>query len=593
VATIIDSLVLELGLDASKFTPEASKAVDALRKLQQGAEKHMKPVEDGFNRVVSTFREFQGRLLAISALITGGIGLDRLVEQVMRLNSQMGYLATSLGISTKELTTWQLAGRTVGATSEEIAQGMAHIRQEIADLRIGHGSRLAAFAQATHAFGQGPAVELFNPNGEPKSDTEILLQLSRWYVAQKDRNTATRVLQTEAGLSQGMINFLGLGPAEVQKRLAEAEKLTPTEEQVKKFQGLQKAWAETAEVVEKLQRAIVEDLVPGLERLLKIIRDIINWLMPPEHAKESSATENFFTQSPLGSFLRKHFPGTFGPSTEGSPSAQTPRGSAPTQESVPAGGSVFQQGSAEVNRAIVEASSAYGLDVNTMRSIASIESNMNPGSNANRPTQYKGLFQIGTEEWAKFGGGNIYSARDNAMAAGRMLAAHRAEFREHFGRDPTDAELYMMHQQGLGFYTRGAMTNIGGNPYPGMRGPQTHESFESGWGREVARRKAGFAARSAAPPPAGPDRLRVDKSTPFGRDLGAGRTFDLWRDLGRYGLGARSDASGAVNTNTSSTHIGEMNVSVPPGASPADYASGIRQELDRFDNVQNANMGMV
>jgi hypothetical protein len=52
----------------------------------------------------------------------------------------------------------------------------------------------------------------------------------------------------------------------------------------------------------------------------------------------------------------------------------------------------------------------------------------------------------------------------------------------------------MMHQQGLGFYTRGAMTNIRGNPYPGMRGPQTHESFEAGWGREIERRAARFSA---------------------------------------------------------------------------------------------------
>jgi hypothetical protein len=67
--------------------------------------------------------------------------------------------------------------------------------------------------------------------------------------------------------------------------------------------------------------------------------------------------------------------------------------------------------------------------------------------------------------------------------------------RARFGRDPTDTEMYMMHQQGLGFYTRGAMTNIGGNPYPGMRGPQTHESFEAGWGRSLARGRAGFEAR--------------------------------------------------------------------------------------------------
>lgn len=157
------------------------------------------------------------------------------------------------------------------------------------------------------------------------------------------------------------------------------------------------------------------------------------------------------------------------------------------------GGSPFRQGSEQTDAAIVRASKEAGVDANTMRAIASIESSMNPSSNANRSTQYKGLYQIGREEWRRFGEGNIYSAEDNARATARMFSENKRQFRAHFGRDPTDAELYMIHQQGLGFYTRGAMTNIAGNPYPGMRGPQSHESFEAGWGREVERRKRAFA----------------------------------------------------------------------------------------------------
>ncbi|WP_407146240.1 hypothetical protein [Bradyrhizobium sp. ORS 86] len=165
------------------------------------------------------------------------------------------------------------------------------------------------------------------------------------------------------------------------------------------------------------------------------------------------------------------------------------------------GGRPVHAGSAEVDQAIVDASRAHHLDPNFMRAVASIESGMNPASNAHRSTQYKGLYQIGTRgagnEWERFGnGGNVYSAEQNAMGAARMFDANRNAFRKHFGRDPTDTEMYLMHQQGLGFYTRGAMTNIAGNPYPGMHGPQTHDSFEAGWGRELARRKAGYAARS-------------------------------------------------------------------------------------------------
>src|ERR1700724_1141305 len=68
-------------------------------------------------------------------------------------------------------------------------------------------------------------------------------------------------------------------------------------------------------------------------------------------------------------------------------------------------GRPFAQGSPATDKAIADAARAYGLDPNTMRGIASIESGMNPNSNYNRGTQYKGLYQIGRDEWAQYGAG--------------------------------------------------------------------------------------------------------------------------------------------------------------------------------------------
>lgn len=179
-------------------------------------------------------------------------------------------------------------------------------------------------------------------------------------------------------------------------------------------------------------------------------------------------------------------------------------------------------GSRETESAIIDAAKAHHLDPDTMRAIASIESGMNPQSNASNERRYKGLYQMGREEWERFGnGGDIYNAHDNAMAAARMFEANRNRFKERFGRDPTDTEMYMMHQQGLGFYTNGAMTNIAGNPYPGMRGPQTHESFEAGWGREVARRKGQFGGQSSSNPSGAPQAI-LDQARKVALDGGAG-----------------------------------------------------------------------
>ena len=178
-----------------------------------------------------------------------------------------------------------------------------------------------------------------------------------------------------------------------------------------------------------------------------------------------------------------------GLAAHGTPSSKPPLwGMTPSSVPPPLEPGYVSRPSKDVDAAIREAATKYGLNPDDMRGIASIESGMNPKSGPNRGG-YTGLFQMGRNEWAENGQGDIYNARDNAMAAARLLSTRKADFHVQRGRDPTGAELYMLHQQGPGFYTSGSMTNIAGNPYPGMRGPQTQQSFQEGWGRELERRK--------------------------------------------------------------------------------------------------------
>jgi hypothetical protein len=45
------------------------------------------------------------------------------------------------------------------------------------------------------------------------------------------------------------------------------------------------------------------------------------------------------------------------------------------------------------------------------------------------------------------------------------------------------------------------MTNIGGNPYPGMRGPQTPQSFQKGWGQALDIRAGRYGGDTTATVP--------------------------------------------------------------------------------------------
>lgn len=105
--------------------------------------------------------------------------------------------------------------------------------------------------------------------------------------------------------------------------------------------------------------------------------------------------------------------------------------------------------SPDVNSAVDKAAAANGLDPAMMRRFAQIESGGSPGAATG---SYKGLFQMSDAEFAKYGGGNIWSAEDNANAAARKIKAEAAAFKAKYGRDPTATDLYMQHQQGVAGY---------------------------------------------------------------------------------------------------------------------------------------------
>jgi hypothetical protein len=144
-----------------------------------------------------------------------------------------------------------------------------------------------------------------------------------------------------------------------------------------------------------------------------------------------------------------------------------------------------------VDDAIKESMTAAGMDFPHWKAIAEIESSLNPELNKDQPTQYKGLYQIGSRatdpEWATHGMGDIYNPMDNALAAARMFQSNREWFSARYGRDPTPGEAYLMHNQGRGFFTNNTLTNAAGNAPAGygFRLPPTHDTFLEDWNRRV------------------------------------------------------------------------------------------------------------
>jgi hypothetical protein len=76
----------------------------------------------------------------------------------------------------------------------------------------------------------------------------------------------------------------------------------------------------------------------------------------------------------------------------------------------------------------------------------------NPTGNpaAVSPTGARGDFQFTSATWARYGRGDINNKLDNRAAAGRLAIDNAASLKGALGRDPSEGEVYLAHQQGAG-----------------------------------------------------------------------------------------------------------------------------------------------
>ncbi|MGY4294605.1 soluble lytic murein transglycosylase-like protein [Bradyrhizobium sp. i1.4.4] len=100
-----------------------------------------------------------------------------------------------------------------------------------------------------------------------------------------------------------------------------------------------------------------------------------------------------------------------------------------------------------LNDEVDRAASIAGLDPGLLRGVIRIESSGNPAAVTG---SHKGLGQLSDDQFQKYGGGDIFNARDNLRATARKLADEAGEFEQKYGRLPTAAEMYLTHQQGAG-----------------------------------------------------------------------------------------------------------------------------------------------
>ena len=219
MATIIDSFVIELGLDPRKFTQGQKDAVSNFKRLQEESETRGKNIEASFNKVGETISALGRRVLALGALFIAGRGITALAEHVTKADVAIGRLSGRVGVSVGNLGLWENAVMAAGGHAGDAAAAFETINDEIQKLNSGLGSELIAQYRTISAAG-GHVVDATMPINEQL----IALAANAKKIAETDPRWANWIIR-QTGASEALTAFLLKGPDAIQRSLDLQRKL--------------------------------------------------------------------------------------------------------------------------------------------------------------------------------------------------------------------------------------------------------------------------------------------------------------------------------------------------------------------------------
>jgi hypothetical protein len=251
-STVIDSLVVLLGLDASNYKKGRETAEketsETARKAKESADAITKSLTEVGRTIAGLFLGFES-----------ASGFGKWLRGLNSGEAALGRVATNIGLSAHELNKWGLAVAQVsGSTAQDAQAAFVQLTDEAQKFFVtGEASPLI---NTLRQYG----VALKDSSGHLRNQGEILEELAdkTAVYGHEYQNFAFK----QAGLSQGEINYLTQSKKlrEDELRLAEQNN-NVNDDSVRKAQELERYWSNIRQQVEAVGQAILSDITPALK----------------------------------------------------------------------------------------------------------------------------------------------------------------------------------------------------------------------------------------------------------------------------------------------------------------------------------------
>lgn len=275
-ATVIDALLITLGLDTSDFRKGQKDVSDDLKKQREDAKNTAKEMAEQGKKAASFFSSIKTELLALTGVTVTAGGLISFVKNTTSGLMDLSIQSKALGLSARELDGWSKSAEAAGSSAEKISASLQGFQGAIQGARVGDysSSIFGGLAQLNALTGQNFDVWGQDASSLAKTSLDALRKIS-------DPN-----LRRQVGLS------LGFDDATLQRNqegkfLPDVDRLTKssgiTDASTKGAKEFTAAWAELGQNLDTVKNQIYVGLIPTIRDLNGLL---IEW--SSGNAKSSS-----------------------------------------------------------------------------------------------------------------------------------------------------------------------------------------------------------------------------------------------------------------------------------------------------------------
>ena len=216
MATVIDSLLIELGLDTSKFNSAQQKSVESLRKFDEQAQKTAKTTNKGAKDMGDGFTAMKDALVAFGTVFVGLSGFKNFISDTTKANVELGRSAHILNISAIDLKSWGQLAELTGGNVESMTSTIKGLQQALVGLKYGD----TAMVNAATQLGAWQAFDINKMSID-------LFKLSDAIIEYKKTHTEAELVNftSALGIDQGSMLLLEKGSAYLHQHKEEFDQL--------------------------------------------------------------------------------------------------------------------------------------------------------------------------------------------------------------------------------------------------------------------------------------------------------------------------------------------------------------------------------